>query len=211
MRKWIETWWPLVLCIAFWAVVAFLLYSFRTGLQKENEQLRQELALAQQYVPLKRDTIHDTVEVVTQKVVEVEKIKEVLTPDDRLLLKELGMKVKELESLQKTSVVTRDTVVLAAAQPLPAEKDGQADKNGGQTDNKDSVLTYKDAWTDFTYYVETGKLAYAVKDSLAIAVKQEYKHRFLWWKWGTKGYEVKVANFNPHASVRYNTFVKRRR
>lgn len=200
-----------MLCIVFWAVVAFLLYSFRTGLRKENEQLRQELALAQQHIPLQRDTIRDTVEVVTQKVVEVEKIKEVLTPADRRLLKELGMKVKELESLQKTSVVTRDTVVLAATQPLPAEKDGQTDKNGGQTDNKDSVLTYKDAWTDFTYYVETGKLAYAVKDSLAIAVKRQYQHKFLFFRWGTKGYEVKVANFNPHASVRYNTFVKRRR
>ena len=41
--------------------------------KKENERLREELAKAQQYVPLKKDTIRDTVEVVTQKVVEVEK------------------------------------------------------------------------------------------------------------------------------------------
>ena len=55
--------------------------------KKENERLREELAKAQQYVPLKKDTIRDTVEVVTQKVIEVEKIKEVLSKEDKALIK----------------------------------------------------------------------------------------------------------------------------
>lgn len=50
-----------------------------------------------------------------------------------------------------------------------------------------------------------------MRDSLAIALKREYKHRFLFLRWGTKGYDVKVVNFNPHSSVRYNTFVKKDR
>lgn len=171
-----------------------MLLSCDRGLKKENEQLREELARQQQYAPLKRDTIRDTVEVVTQKVIEVEKIKEVLTDEDRALLKDIGMKVDELESLQKTGTEARDTVVLAA---MP------------QQTGRDSVLAYHDAWADFEYYNRT--LKYAVRDSLAIAVRREYKHRFLWWKWGTKGYEVKVTNFNPNSSIRYNTFVRRKR
>lgn len=182
----------LMLIIIFAA--AILLAGCDNGLRKENERLREELARQQQYTPLKRDTIRDTVEVVTQKVVEVEKIKEVLTKEDRALMKDLGVKVKELESLQKTGMETRDTVVLAA---MP------------QQTGRDSVLAYHDAWADFEYYNKT--LKYAVRDSLAIAVRREYKHRFLFWKWGVKGYEIKCVNFNPNSSIRYNTFVRRRR
>ena len=158
-------------------------------LKKENERLREELAKAQQYQPLKRDTIRDSIEVVTQKVVTVEKIKNVLTQEDRQLLKDIDVKVKELESLQKMGMATRDTVYL--------------------TEQRDSILRYHDAWADFEYWEKDRRLNYAVRDSLAIAVKREYKHRFLWWRWGTKGYEVKAVNFNPRSTLKYNTTVRR--
>lgn len=174
------------------AVGVLLLFGCNGRLKKENELLRRELALAQKYVPLQRDTIRDTVEVVTQQVVEVEKVKSALTKEERELLKDLGLKVRELESLQQTGIVTKDTVYLV-------EKDS--------TDG--SPLVYHDAWTDIEY--RDKRMVYAMRDSLAIALRKEYKHRFLFIRWGTKGYEVKVANFNPHSSVRYNTFVKKRR
>lgn len=185
-----------VLYTALFAVVTLLVTAFLSScdrqLRKENERLREELAKQQQYVPLQRDTIRDSIKVITQKVREVEKIKEVLSKEDRQLIKDLGMKVKELESLQKTGMETRDTVILV-------EKDS--------TDK--SPLVYHDAWTDIEYLDR--KLTYAMRDSLAIALKREYKHRFLLFKWGVKGYDVKVVNFNPHSSVRYNTFVKKDR
>ena len=171
-------------------LVLICLCSCDRWLKRENERLREELAKAQQYMPLQRDTIRDTVEVVTQEVVEVEKVKEVLTSEDKRLLKELKVKVGELESLQKTGVVVRDTVWL--------EPSGEPS----------GTVAYHDAWTDIV--LRDRRLEYAVRDSLAIAVKKEYKRRFLWWKWGVKGYEVKVVNFNPHSTVRYNTFVKRK-
>lgn len=173
-------------------VVALIMCSCDRGLRKENERLREELARQQQYVPLQRDTIHDSIEVITQKVIEVEKIKEVLSKEDKQLIKDLGMKVSELESLQKTGMETRDTVILV-------EKDS--------TEN--SPLVYHDAWTDIEYL--NRKLTYAMRDSLAIALKREYKHRFLFIRWGTKGYDVKVVNFNPNSSVKYNTFVRKGR
>jgi hypothetical protein len=183
----------LYLLILLCLVLMGMLLSCDGGLKKEIEQLREELARQQQYAPLERDTIRDSVKIITQKVVEVEKVKEVLTKEDRELMKDIGMKVDELESLQKTGTETKDTVVLAA---VP------------QQTGRDSVLAYHDAWADFEYNDKI--LRYAVRDSLAIAVRKEYKHRFLFWRWGTKGYEVKVANFNPHSTIRYNTFVKRR-
>lgn len=174
------------------AVGVLLLFGCNGRLKKENELLRRELALAQKYVPLQRDTIRDTVEVVTQKVVEVEKVKSALMKEERELLKDLGLKVRELESLQQTGIVTKDTVWLV-----------------GKDSTDGSPLVYHDAWTDIEY--RDKRMVYAMRDSLAIALRKEYKHRFLFIRWGTKGYEVKVANFNPHSSVRYNTFVKKRR
>lgn len=174
------------------AVGVLLLFGCNGRLKKENELLRRELALAQKYVPLQRDTIRDTVEVVTQKVVEVEKVKSALTKEERELLKDLGLKVRELESLQQTGIVTKDTVWLV-----------------GKDSTDGSPLVYHDAWTDIEY--RDRRMVYAMRDSLAIALRKEYKHRFLFFRWGTKGYEVKVANFNPHSSVRYNTFVMKKR
>lgn len=194
MRNRIRLLWPYIATVIFW--LAFLLLVFCFGscnreLKKENERLRQELARQQQYVPLKKDTIHDSVEVVTQKIIEVERIKEVLTDEDRVLLKDAGIAAKELLSLQKMGTETKDSVTLE-------KKDS----------TEDAPLYYKDAWAEFEYY--NRKLRYSVRDSLAIAVKQEYKHRFLWWRWGVKGYEVKAVNFNPHSTIRYNTYIKRK-
>lgn len=169
-----------------------MLTSCNRDLKREIEQLREELAKQQQYVPLKRDTIRDSVETITQKIVEVEKIKEVLTDEDRVLLKDAGIAVKELISLQKTGMETKDSVSLSA-------KDST---------KEDSPLYYKDAWAEFEFHNK--RLKYAVRDSLAVAIKKEYKHRLLWFRWGTKGYNVKVMNFNPHSTIKYNTFVKRK-
>ena len=178
-----------VVVILFAMLCALFFGGCDSRLKKENERLREELANAQQYQPLQRDTIRDSIEVVTQKVVTVEKIKNVLTQEDRQLLKDIDVKVKELESLQKMGMATRDTVYL--------------------TEQRDSILRYHDAWADFEYWEKQRRLNYAVRDSLAIAVKREYKHRFLWWKWGVKGYQVKAVNFNPHSTLKYNTTVRR--
>lgn len=173
--------------LALLMACGFLLSCDR-GLKKEIEQLRQELARQQQYVPLQRDTIRDTVEIITQKVVEVEKIKEVLTKEDKELLRDLSMKASDVESYQKMSNVIHDTVMLTVK------------------DTSSNTLYYKDAWAEFEY--NNRRLKYSVKDSIAVALKREYKHRLLWFKWGVKGYDVKVVNHNPHSKVLYNTFVK---
>lgn len=194
MLKRIKLLWPYIATVLFWLVFLIFVFTFGScnrGLKKENERLREELARKQQYAPLKKDTIRDTVEVVTQKIIEVEKVKEVLSKEDKELIKDLSIKVSELESYQKMGTIAKDSVLLE-------KKD--------TTNN--APLYYKDAWAEFEY--NDRKLKYSVRDSLAIAIKKEYKHKFLWWKWGTKGYEVKAVNFNPHATIRYNTYIKRK-
>ena len=188
--RYIKCLWPYILCFLFWVAFVWIILSIGgcdRKIRQENECLREELARAQQYVPLQRDTIRDTVEVITQKIIQVEKVKDALSDEDRQLIKDLHLKAKEIESYQKVGTVTHDTVYL-------------------ERKDTTNTLYYKDAWAEFEY--RDRKLAYSVKDSLAIAVKKEYKHRLLWWRWGVKGYEVKAVNFNPHSTIRYNTYVK---
>lgn len=205
--------WPYIIVIALWAIAACVIAECDRGLKKENEQLREELTRQQQYVPLKRDTIRDSVIMVSQKIVEVEKVKEVLTKEDKALLKDLGTKVSALEAYQKMSTETQASVVLSSD---TIATNGTAGASNGQSDSKsdggqDSLLSYKDAWLDLKYNSLNKNLVIRLQDSLAIAVEKEYKKRFLWWRWGTRGYQVKAVSFCPYTTIRYNTYVKRKR
>lgn len=34
------------------------------------------------------------------------------------------------------------------------------------------------------------------------------KHKFLWWRWGTKGYQVQIVSFNPHSRINYSRYME---
>jgi hypothetical protein len=157
-------------------------------LSEELEQARTELSHAQ--IPLQRDTIRDSIEVVTQTVVEVvpKKLKDALAADEQLI-KDLQLKVKQLEAMQTTTIVTGDTV--------PAHHDPT-----------DCMYYYNDQWADLRLNLKDTTFYYNIRDSLSTVVYREYRHHFLWWKWGTKGYRLKIVNFNPHAHVYYNKYIK---
>ena len=157
-------------------------------LKDDIDRLSVELSHAQ--IPLQRDTIRDSIEVVTQTVVEVvpKKLKDALAADEQLI-KELQLKVKQLEAIQTTTIVTSDTT--------------PAHHNAG-----DSLFYYSDQWADLQLNMKDTTFYYNIRDSLSTMVYREYRHHFLWWKWGTKGYRLKIVNFNPHARVIYNKYIK---
>ena len=70
------------------------------------------------------------------------------------------------------------------------------------------MYVYKDNWVLFKYLVNERVLDYAVRDSLSTYVAREFKHRFLWWRWGTKGYSVFIVSHNPKTRVEYSKFIK---
>lgn len=193
--------WPYLVVLAVWVLAAVLICSCDRRLKKENEKLRQELAHAQQYVPLQRDTIRDTVQMIVQPIVELEKVKEGLSKEDQQLLKDMNAKIQAIESFQKMSTLTEAEVTLTSSNEAE-------DKGSSQ---RDSVLVFNDAWLDLKYNTLNQNLLIRLQDSLAIAVEKEYKRRFLWWKWGTKGYRVKAVSFCPYTTIRYNTYIKKKR
>ena len=170
------------------AVLSFFEMTEVARLENEKQRLSVELAHAQ--IPLQRDTIRDSIEVVTQVVVEVapKSLKDALAEDEQLI-KELRLKVKQLEALQTTTIETSDTT--------PAHHDAG-----------DSLFYYSDQWADLQLSLKDSTFYYNIRDSLSTMVYREYRHHFLWWKWGTKGYQLKIVNFNPHARVTYNKYIK---
>lgn len=163
--------------------------SARVGeLESRLQQTSVELAHAR--IPMQHDTIRDSIPVVTQTVVEVvpRRLKEALAGQEQTI-RDLQLKVKQLEAAQTTTIETSGTV--------------QAKYQPG-----DSCFRYSDQWARLEFHPQDTTFYYNIRDSLATYVYREYRHRFLWWRWGTKGYRVKMVNFNPHATVIYNQYVR---
>jgi len=178
------------------AVGFALFYDDKTH-QKEIASLKEQLAAAQNMVPLQRESvkIHDQdsireVQVITSPVIEAElkALRRQLLIDENLI-KDFGLQLKQLDAMQKVGAETTDSVK-------------------ARYDYSKDVFSYYDRWSDLKFYLQDSTFYYNIRDSLATVVYHEYKHRFLWWKWGIKGYKVKVVNFNPHTTIRYNTYVK---
>ena len=165
-------------------------YALRKQYQKEISDLKYQLAHAQQFVPLERDTIRDSVEAVTSPVItaELSALRKQHIIDEQLI-SDLGLKLKQMDAVQTTVTETKDTA--------KAEFDDSA-----------RVFCYDDNWSHLQFRLRDSTFYYNIRDSLTTVVYHEYKHRFLWWRWGVKGYKVKVVNFNPHSTIRYNTYVK---
>ena len=200
MRKFLKTYWPFLLCLLLWALGIYLCYHFSSSAhRKELEQLRYDLAHAQRFTPLERTTIHDTVEVIRHETVVVEKIKPALTPEEKNLIKDIGTKLNHIESLQTTAIENHATVQLNI--------DTVATPRDGFLTRDSSVLHYSDHWARFAYNPSTRQLDYFVRDSLRTVVSRRFKHHFLWWRWGLKGYEVQILNFNPNATITYDHYI----
>lgn len=165
---------------------SFLIFESRQ--KKANEALKMQLHQLQlKYSPMQRDTIRDSVKLVTQQVMVMDRGEYKLLAADRKLLEELNLKLRQVVSDQRVSMVTSDTV---------------------KTKRLNSVYSYSDAWLSLRLDTADSILTYRARDSLQCIVAREYKHKFLWWRWGTKGYNVKVLNFNPHSTILYNSYIQ---
>lgn len=165
---------------------SFLIFESRQ--KKANEALKLQLHQLQlKYSPMQRDTIRDSVKLVTQQVMVMDRGEYKLLAADRKLLEDLNLKLRQVVSDQRVSMVTSDTV---------------------KTKRLNSVYSYSDAWLSLRLDTADSILTYRARDSLQCIVARQFKHKFLWWKWGTKGYNVKVLNFNPHSTILYNSYIQ---
>lgn len=164
-------------------------YRANHSLQSQVRDLQVQLSEIQQ----KSDTfyIRDSIPVWKERIVQVDKTDYKKLLADKELIKELKLKVSQIEAENRLLMGTRDTVYLSKSE-------------------RDSVLRYHDQWVDFSYFEYKKRLEYSVRDSLTTYVTREYKHRILWGliKWGTKGYNVYHVSHNPRSKIYYNKYIR---
>lgn len=175
-----------VICITIVCLLEALKYNAKCrDLEFQVNDLSVQLAHSR--VPMLRDTIRDSILVVTTRVIEVDKSDYKKQLADKKLIKDLGLKVDQLLSENKMLRETRDTVFLKAV--------------------NDSVCSYHDQWADFEYLINRQLLKYVVRDSFETLINRIYKHKLLWFRWGTKGYQVKHVNYNPNVDIKYDQYI----
>lgn len=121
-------------------------------------------------------------------------------------LKNLGIKLKRLESITSLSTETN-------LQFVPVQKDSIIYLPG-----KDSIihlrcLEYKDAWTDFVgCYDENNipRVKLTTRDSIDIIGHIVPKH--IWFiKFGVKSINAEVINYNPDSEIKHAKVIKLRK
>ena len=178
----------IIMAISVILVIIACFWIFDHRQQRAEQELIEQLnGLKLQYAPAERDTIRDSVTVITQQVLQMKEEEYKLQAYDRQLLHDLDIRLGQVMADQRTSLSTADTV---------------------KTDRSDSVYTYSDRWLSLRLNTADSILTYKARDSLQTIVYRQYKHRFLWWRWGTRGYDIKVINFNPHSNILYNSYIQ---
>ncbi|MCH3994276.1 MAG: hypothetical protein LKE54_04365 [Prevotella sp.] len=169
-------------------ILLTIIFSGYVSRNNEIEKLKVELAHAQIHQPMQYTVIHDTIPVASSKVNVVSKSSYKQSFADQEELKELDVKSGQVGSQEIKTVEIHDTVRLSSSPSL-------------------GTYNYKDRWVTFLLSLKDSALYYSVRDSLKTYVVRQYKHHFLFWHWGTKGYEVKILNYNPHAKIKYESFI----
>ena len=169
------------------AATGIIVYPAWIRKQYEVKELQTQLAHARTYKSVVSEVLHDSSTVVTQPASNIDKYAYKREFANRKLLKELEVKPRDIAAQSDVATHASDSVKLAS---------------------RDSVFSYHDKWVQFKFSLRDSLLSYQVRDSLSTFVIREYKHRFLFWKWGTRGYKIKIVNFNPHSKIIYSQYIK---
>ena len=169
------------------AATGIIVYPAWIRKQYEVKELQTQLAHARTYKSVVSEVLHDSSTAVTQPASNIGKHAYKREFANRKLLKELEVKPRDVAAQSDVATHASDSVKLAP---------------------RDSVFYYHDKWVQFQFSLRDSLLSYQVRDSLSTFVIREYKHRFLFWKWGTRGYKIKIVNFNPHSKIIYSQYIK---
>lgn len=175
----------LIIIILILFIIIGFLYSSNSTFKKENQRLSQNntTLLSEKAEYMFRDSLNMTE--IGKLSLTVNELKKYRSQDVKLI-KELKLKPKEVQTIIKTKIITKDSIVFVL---------------------KDSCINYKSEWLEIngclndTLYVNSS-------DSIVQIFHKEYKHKFLFIKWGFLGIKQKIINFNPKSSIKYSEWIE---
>ena len=177
------------LLFAFGITLAAFLITLQHDGKMRDDVRRLQVELAHAYVPMKVDTIRDSVPVYRTEVKEIDRTDYKKQVADRELIKDLKIKLADITEENRLLSQQLRQVQLQ------------------QRSDSDSLLVFHDQWADFKYDMTTNILDFEVRDSIVTFVTRVPRHKFLWFRWGTKGYQVRNVSFNPYTQLKYESFI----
>ena len=152
-------------------------YSSRLDRAEKQAEYYKTMAETPRFV---ERTVRDTVTVVQQKIVEVDRRDYKKLTANADVLRELGSKTSLVLAESEMSKTFSDTVRPAV---------------------QDSLIRYTDAWVEISYRPLDSLFTYSVRDSINVLITKRYKHHFWFIRWGRKSYDVSIVNFNPRSRI----------
>ena len=146
--------------------------------------------------PVLLDMLDDSSRVYSAPVATVSRSKVKKLLPSKSLLKDINVKSSQVAAVDITANEVCDSVKMQSPDSVMLAHGVQP-----------SEFSYHDKWVDFRFSASDSVLHYSVLDSITTVVIREYKHRFLFWRWGTKGYHIKIVNHNPHSTLRYKQYI----
>lgn len=173
-------------------LLTYLLFKSRAEITDVKE--RHEGNMLALTAELEKTRLHDSLSTASAAALELRagEAERVLS-DLRRHVKDLGVRMRDVQSATTAETVTRDTVWLT----LPA-----AGGDGGAA-TADTCADYSDGWLTASLCLgadSSAALVYAVRDSVATIVHVRYRKRFLWFRWRPE-YRATVTSFNPRTEV----------
>jgi hypothetical protein len=180
--------WMLVKLIAFVGLLVAVIILTKSNISLRKNAERNERNVEILTDSLHRSMLHDSIPVVSTGAIEQTK-KEFQKTQTKTVqtAKDLGIKSKDITTAADIGVKTEGTIKYVL---------------------KDSTFDYRDKWAHFRASTKDSTFYYAVRDSLSMLVNRVYKHKFLFLRWGLKGYNVTVTNFNPNGKVEYLRYIE---
>ena len=160
------------------------------SLNKERkEKERQQKNVETLNSDLERSKFHDSLNVASigqlnYTIWELKKYRK----EDASLIRDLNLRLKDVKEIIKTRIVTRDSLVY------------KIDTVG--------CFHHESKWLRVDACIRDSSMIIESRDSIAQIIHTEYKHRFLWWRWGVKGFRQEIINFNPHSNIEYSEFIE---
>ena len=189
--------------IAIICLALILLFRYTLRLKEENNRLEtNQVALSADLNKYKTKSGNNAAKVIELQLKNSEFKK--LCQEQKDIIKDMGIKLKRLESVSTTGTKTEIHKKLEIHDTIIREKIDTV-----YTEKKLKRFEWCDNWTDISgiIYNDSVELLYTNRDTLTVAAVRVPK-KFLFFRWGTKYVEVHVSNRNPYTEITYNKSIK---
>ena len=171
----------------------FVSYNIGRAVRAERDEYKRSVSALLDTIEARRLDSAKMAYTISQVTLERDEFKR-RNEEDAQTIKELGARLKDVKSVAKTGIVVETPINSSFDPQLLDEKpikllDTDQHRTIDLTITKDSIFGSVKMMANLTQYM------YA-----------DYKHRFLWWKWGLRGIKQTIVCDNPNVTIGYAAY-----